>query len=750
QLFKMLTAENGRHLLMQALLAAPMFQVRWRWNVTRALAVLRRQAGKKVPPHLQRFRADDLLAAAFPETVGCLENHHGDVEIPDHPYVRQTMHDCLHEAMDVDRWINLLESIENKQTELVPRDTREPSPFAHQLLNANPYAFLDGAPLEERRTRAVATRRSLSTDDFDDLTRLDEDAIRQVRQEAWPLVRDADELHDALHSMVVARDDELNEWRQWLVELQREGRAARIELDPPADDAAVDGERPETTVAWIASERWPLVSAVYKNRCRIEREPRLPESLQRSWDASAGWVEILRGRTQVSGPASESALAELVLLKPAHVHSSLEALEGQGVVLRGRFTDECRANETTEWCDRRLLARIHRMTLDGLRRRIQPVTPEQFMRFLVDHHHLRQDAQWRFAAGAREAIGQLQGFEAPAAAWENELLAARVENYEPQWLDQLFLGGEAVWGRLRPPQRDESRSNAAPMTRVMPMCLALREHLSWLLPPQREPTTTKLSGSAEDVLNALSEHGALFAQDLKAVTELLPGHLDEALRELTSYGRITSDGFAAIRALLVANHRTGRHRRRHETVSTMSAPAGRWSLFPGPTAPIEHDEYLRKWCRLLLRRYGVVFRDLLGRESTAPPWRELVPQFRRLELRGEIRGGRFISGVSGEQFAEEAAVERLREVRDRDPENEWIVLSAADPLNLFGVITPGGRLPALYKNRFLLINGELAATLQSGKLELFIDADPATTWEIHQALLQGRRREASIVGVPPG
>ncbi len=447
-------SHNAERLLEQALLAAPMFQLRWRWNVTRSLAVLRQQGGQRVPPHLQRFRSDDLLAAVFPETVGCLENHSGDVEIPDHPLVRQTMHDCKHEAMDIDGFLGLLGDYQAGRITFIGRDTREPSPFCYELLNANPYAFLDGAALEERRTRAVATRRSITSDDVRDLARLDPDVIAEVSAEAWPTVRDADELHDALMSLVTLGPGEMPETDAWFAELVRAGRATTVSRScgNTHGSAGPSGD----WSARIAAERWPILAAALDD---VQAEPpvALPAELQGAWTRSDARIELVRGRVQHSGPTTAELLARHVGLEAEQVFACLEALEGQGVVLRGQFTPAAQtaampaAAAPVEWCERRLLARIHRRTIQGLRRRIQPVEPADFWRFLIRWQGLDQPV-WGGPTGTREVLAQLQGFEMPSGAAEPRVLAARLADYDPQWLDQLFLSGEAVWGRLRPPR----------------------------------------------------------------------------------------------------------------------------------------------------------------------------------------------------------------------------------------------------------------------------------------------------------
>ena len=735
-LFDMLGPHNARHLLEQALLAAPMFQVRWRWNVTRSLAVLRWQGGKKVPTHLQRFRSDDLLAAAFPETVGCLENHHGDVPIPDHPLVRQTMTDCLHEAMDVDQWLDVLEAVKNGDIRLMPLDTREPSPFGHEILNANPYAFLDDAPLEERRTRAVATRRTFTPDDMRDLARLDSDAIQQVRDEAWPLVRDADELHDALMNLVALQADHCREWSAWFDELVCDGRAT-----------VVRSGSQNSVCLWIAAERWPLVREVYRDAVAIPPVS-LPKSLDVAIERSTGWVDLVRGRMQISGPVTAETLAEQLAIDHSHVMAALESLEGQGIVLRGTFTTApalSGAEASVEWCDRRLLTRIHRITLAGLRERIKPVAPEVYMRYLIRRHRLGGAVSWQGPVGLREIIAQLQGFEMPAETWEQRVLAIRLGDYDPQWLDQLFLAGEVMWGRLRPPVRDEvSSTSRAALRRSMPTSLLLREDLSWLFHVSRRDMKHLASSNASQVLDTLTERGALFFQELAAATEMLPGHLEETLRELAALGMVTCDGFAAVRAIVDRRHRRGRrHSKSRVRDRGVAAATGRWTRFPGPFQELTSEQRVERWCRQLICRYGVVFRDLLAREAAAPPWQELVRGLRRMELRGELRGGRFVSSVAGEQFAEEEAITQLRQMREEPACGEWLVLSAVDPLNLAGIIMEGQRISATQKNALILHNGCCTAAKESGRIEFYREMDHETAATMRRALQTGRRTAQS-------
>jgi ATP-dependent Lhr-like helicase len=735
-LFRIVNPDNGRYLLEQAVLAVPMFQVRWRWNVGRSLIVLRQNGGKKVPPYLQRFQSDDLLAAVFPETVGCLENHSGDVQIPNQALVRQTMDDCLHEAMDVDRWISMLDDVRTGKVELVARETREPSPFSHELINANPYAFLDGAALEERRTRAVTTRRGLSTEQLQDLGQLSPEAIQRVTDESAPIVRDADELHDTLLSLVAITEPEASRWSTWMEQLVSTGRAASVTRGglPPV---------------WIAAECWPAIRAIWHD-ARSTPTVHLPDSLNQTWDAARAVVELIRGRMLVAGPTTADELSSQLGVRVSLVEAALEALEGDGTVLRGRFRNGGYLNgnpdKTLEWCDRRLLARIHRLTLDELRRQIEPVSPEHFLQFLLHHQHAFAGKHFGGPAAVREVIQQLQGLDLPAGAWENHVLFTRLMEYDPQWLDQLFFSGELVWGRIQPARISarENRRLAAALTRNIPISLVLRDDLPWLLPPDRSTEYESLSSNCRTVIDCLRSRGALFRQELRSATQLLDGHIEEALRQLSALGIVTADSFGAVR-LFVDKSSKGRRRQR----TNRALPSvGRWSCFPGPTEKPGQSEYLGKWCQQLLRRWGVVFRDLLAREGAAPPWHELVPVFRSLERRGEIRGGRFIANVAGEQFATTNAVTELRRVRDSDQVTPWVVITGADPLNLFGIITRDeNRLPSMLSNSLAILGGKYIATMVSGTVTFHESTDQATTVAITRSLRAGRKIAADSSSV---
>lgn len=748
QMFGLVNTTIAHDVLVQALLAVPMFQVRWRWNVTRALAVLRQRAGKKVPPNLQRFRAEDLLTAVFPSQTQCFEHRTGDLVPPDHPMVRQSIHDCLQEVMDFTGWMEVLRDMETGRIELIARDTREPSPFSHQLVNANVYAFLDDAPLEERRARAVAVRRTFRPDDVRDLGRLDPEAISQVRAEAAPVVRDAEELHDTLLSTGALPEAEGFPWRAWFEDLSQQGRVVRRQV--------IEGP-----MLWIAVEQWCAVNSALKLEDSTPPAT-LPQDLQRDVSLDDARMLLVRGRLEISGPTTAPRIAMDLGMAFNDVQIALEQLELTGVVLRGQFTPEVgppsgggpssdiesntgaarlAAPSELEWCERRLLARIHRLTLDGLRRQVAPVDAEGFMRFLLAHHEMSGHSRPAGIGGLQRVLSQLEGFEAAAAAWEHDFLPARMADYDDEWLDRLFASGEVVWGRLEPPQlTDDSRGQA--LTRISPISLLRRADLGWLLPCRADHPVRRITNDGQDrpscgevpigfarwdaqaTYEALTNHGALFFHDLLAVTKLLPAQLEDALRELAALGLVTSDGFGAVRGLTGKSRKaTGRRLKRSKGRKTAYSQGGRWSKFPPFVVSTSPEERAEQWAWLLLRRYGVMFRDLLARESVAPPWRDLLPVLRRLEMRGEIRGGRFVSGVAGEQFALPDAVERLRQHRERPQEERWNVISAVDPLNLVGVVTRDVRVPAVRGNRIAFLNGRAIAAREGQSIRWLADVE---------------------------
>ena len=717
---RFLSPTTAAETLAQALLVSPMFQVRWRWNLGRALIVLRRRGGRRNPPPIQRMEADDLMAAVFPALAGCQENAAaGPIEIPEHPMVRQTMHDCLHDATDVDGLVALLEGMQSGAVRAHFRESSEPSPLAHEILNGRPYTFLDDAPLEERRTRAVALRRGLP-ERARDLGRLDPDAIARVRDEARADPRDAEELHDALLGLVLMRP--AREWAAWFDELARAGRAARV--------TTADGP------LWLATERRELVDALFPGAF-IEPDVRLADgragrgSARAEVDEEAAAGAVARGHLATTGPTTAAELAARVALPPAALERALAGLEAEGFALRGRF-DPARGDDgAVEFCERRLLARIHRYTTERLRREIEPVTAQDFMRFLLRWQHVAPETQMEGRRGLLAVIEQLQGFEVAAGSWEEAVLPARVAGYRPEWLDDLCLSGEVVWGRLtsraadlaggageRPPEDVPGRGGAVP-SRATPVSFVLRDNLPWLLRAARESAAPAPpgEGAARDVLEALRARGALFYADLVAATGRLRVEVEEGLWDLVARGLVTADGFGSVRALLTARERwakraarlpRGRRLRRGPRDVVVGAE-GRWSLLLSPPpvdeAGADVETLAEAVAEQLLARYGVVFRDLAARESLVLPWREVLWALRRMEARGTARGGRFVTGFVGEQYALPEAVEALRQTRRRERDGEIVRIAAVDPLNLVGILTPGPRVPALRGNRVTYRDG---------------------------------------------
>ena len=704
--FRFLRAENVRDVLVQALLDAPMFQTRWRWNATRALAVLRMRGGKKVPPQFQRMHADDLLALCFPDQVACLENVAGDREIPDHPLVAQTIDDCLHEAMDVDGLESLLRKAQSGELALLARDLTEPSPLAQEILNARPYAFLDDAPLEERRTQAIQSRRWLDPARAADLGALDVAAIDRVRTEAWPDPRDPEEMHDALllHHCVTDREAEAHDWHGWLEELAAAGRVTRFETGRVA--------------LWTAAERLRVLEAAWPEGRSEPPVAVSPRARDTEWTQSAARREIVRGRLQAMGPTTSAALASVLDLDPAVVESALAEIEGEGFVLRGAFTP---GSTETEWCERGLLARIHRYTLGRLRKEIEAVPATDFLRFALRWQHASADARMEGPEGLAEILDQLEGMEAGAAAWEADILPVRMEGYDPSWLDQLCLSGRVTWSRRTPPA-----GRASSPIRTSPIAFCRRENVqTWRFRADGAPP---VSANAALVLDMLREAGASFFDDIVRRTGLLPTQTEEALGELVSLGLVTADGFTGLRALLSPDVKRPRRGRRTTAAYSMEA-GGRWTVLPD--APAEHDVQSIAWA--LLRRWGVVFRRLLDREGDLPAWYSLLQVYRRLEAQGRIRGGRFVAGFAGEQYALPEAVTALRTARRQKKTGELVSISAADPLNLVGIITPGPRVPATPKNRILFRDG-VPIAFREGSETHFLDDPNDARWALTRAL----------------
>jgi ATP-dependent helicase Lhr and Lhr-like helicase len=719
--FRYLHPATTHDILVQAMLDAPLFTTRWRWNTTISLAVPRSRGGSKVPPQLQRMHADDLMAAIFPDAAACLENIPGDREIPDHPLVNQTVRDCLEEAMDFDGLTRVLTRIHAGELHLVARDTPEPSAFAHEIINAKPYAFLDDAPLEERRTHAVQTR--MAADQAgSEMGVLDADAIARVRDEVRPDPRDADELHDALLIAGFLSQVEIPIPATELIDARRATWASigiRASTGVGRREVLEGRDSGFAIRVLVAAERLPELQAVHPDALLNPPITAPPARAARPWTRESAIVELLRGRLALVGPTTAFDLGGSLAITESEADAALLTLESEGVVLRGIFESRILndpESRPVEWCDRRLLARMHRYTLHRLRAEIAPVSAADFMRFLFAWQHVERPSRLIGIDGLREVIAQLDGVEAPARAWERDVLAARVDQYDASMLDLLCLRGSVAWARLS--------SGPTQVVGATPIALFLREHTdAWLALSPQSQTAQTVNACAAGVLDHLRSHGASFANEIASTCGLTDEELRSAIAELVAAGTISSDGFEGLRAIAGAapNRAAARLNR--------ASASGRWSVVrdPGSGMPdpgTRATSAVETFAWTLLRRYGVTFRRLLTREAIDVPWRELVRVYRRLEARGEIRGGRFVGGMSGEQFALPDAVERLREIRRSAPDGRLLTISAADPLNLTGIITGDERIRASAANRIVYRNGVPVAAMEGDLLRTFGALEP--------------------------
>jgi ATP-dependent Lhr-like helicase len=694
-----------------------MFEVRWRWDAGIALALPRFRGGKKIPPQIARMNAEDLLAAVFPDQTACAENLSGEIEIPDHPLVRQTIRDCLEDAMDIDTLEEVLRGVETGRIRIIARDLTMPSPLALEALNARPYAYLDDAPLEERRTQAVMGRRWIDAASAADIGRLDPQAIARVREEAWPDAATADELCDALSWLTFLTDHEVHEhagWPRLIDDLVSQGRVVRIEVSGhPA--------------LWVPVDRRGLF------------EPDVPSS-------NESLVEIVRGRLEGLGPVSAAAIAQSLGLPSSSVSVALAALEAEGFAMRGRFTA---AAAQEEWCERRLLARVHRYTVKRLRAEIEPVQAREFLRFLFDWQRVLPDARMQGSDAVAAVLAQLEGFEAPAGAWESDIIPARISEYDPHWLDEHCRAGRFVWARLE--ARTGAREKGAGPIRSTPITLLARRNAKAWAALTQPHEAAQLSYKPHAVFDFIQGHGASFFDDIADGVHMLPVEVEDALAELVALGLVNSDSFGGLRALLVPTSQRGRlgsgaaGRRRRLAMFGM-ADAGRWATVRRDApAPRPDEDAVEHVVQTLLRRWGVIFWKLLAREADwLPSWRDILMCCRRLEARGEIRGGRFIAGFAGEQYASPDAVGLLRDVRRRPLAGQYVSLSGADPLNLLGIVTPGARLPSLTGNRLLYLDGLPVATYAAGAITFMESLDPKEQWLAQNALLRRQVPDALI------
>jgi ATP-dependent Lhr-like helicase len=790
-----LHSNSAEHVLVQALLDAPLFPARWRWNAVTALALPRYTGGKKTPPQIQRMKSEDLLATVFPDQVACLENIVGERQIPDHPLVNQTLHDCLREAMDVDGLLRILRGFETGAIKVVARDLTGPSPLASEVLSAAPYAYLDDAPLEERRTQAVQNRR-WNAEDADDLGRLDPEAIAAVREEAWPQVRSGDEMHEALTLLGFVTVEEVAGnagWQERLDALARHHRATRLApaSNLPGTPFSATGGRKGSV--WVTAEVLPLWQAIHADATLHPPISAPPDYASQAWTRDDALLELARRRLGGLGPTTPTALATSLGVAPADIEPVLLRLQSEGYVMQGRFTPDAPA---IEWCERHLLARIHRYTIGRLRREIEPVSRRDLLRFYADWQHLTPDTRLEGPDGLIATLHQLEGYEAAAGAWETELLPARIGDYASRWLDELCRAGRFGWNRLR------AGSGSTGPVRATPIVLLPRRQMAiWTsMAADGQPQEALLSSRAQAVADALATHGALFFDELLDATRLLRTELENALGELVAAGRVTADSFAGLRALLLpAAKRDSRpHRRARRHALSEIEDAGRWSLTrplllpagekvaskgadggpapagrsaegsprdrplaatrspvpdesrgsqPGASHRVDSDE-TEHVARVLLRRYGVVFWKLLEREAPwLPTWRELLRVYHRLEARGEIRGGRFVEGLVGEQFALPEAIGALRAVRQREATQQLVCVSGSDPLNLVGTVLAGDKLPALAGTRVLYEDGVPVAALVANKPQFLQDADGPAQQRWRNALLRRAGSDSYGIGL---
>jgi ATP-dependent Lhr-like helicase len=720
--FRFLTEHTARELIEQASIASPIFKNRWRWAAGRSLQLLRMSKGKRIAPQIQRTRSDDLMANVFPQAAACFETIVGDIQIPDHPLVREVMKDVLSEAMDLEGLLEILRGIDSGAIRCLAVDTPIPSQFAHELLNAMPYAYLDEADAAARRARATTLRRGLDSAAPGEASRIDPAAIATVRAELWPDIRDEHELHDLLLSLVLLPLSFIDreEASSWPIFYERLTRAQRVHT--------IDfGGK----LCWVASERLPAVVSVVAPGGGVSEES------SPTVTNTETILKIVQGWLQILGPVTANALSTLTGIPPAALFQAFLTMEMQGLALRGAFEHAAAAtgDHDIEWCERRILQRIHRLTLGTLRKQIQPVSPAVYMRWLLGWQHLAPQTQLSGEEGVLEALTQLEGFEAPAVEWERTLLSARVANYDPRWLDALCLSGAVGWGRVSPhpawssgygPAGQGTAPRRVIPTNAAPITFYVRESADWLPHAlaahcvEDAILERALSPDALAVRVLLRQRGACFANDLQRLLSFTRPQTQRALWELATAGLASADGFDQLRGMMDPHRKAAAAQ--PATLNKRAAArttAGRWSLLcdeAEPTSalvkptPAERQAIIiaeakrtdaahESAARMLLCRYGILFRDLLERESNAPKWRDLLNILRRLEARGEIRGGRFVSGFGGEQFALPEAVQSLRETHGLESPHE-IVVAAADPMNLAGIVVPGARIPAL-PGRFL-------------------------------------------------
>lgn len=689
-----LSSASVKDVVIQAMLDAPLFNTHWRWVCNIGLAVKRYNGGKRIAPQIQRNNAEDLAAQVFPDQLACLENIAGEREIPDHPLVDQAINDCIHEVMNVDGLINVLDCIESERIKLLFKDMSAPSVLSQSIINARPYAFLDDTPAEERRTLALQSAVYGSAPDMQQYGLIPGFAIDKLRHECMPLVRNAEELHDALYVFGLLSEDQLNHFPQiheYLEELRQQGRLFKLNLN-------------QHGCAYSAAEWRLLMGMVYPEQVPADQQVINSNFFKNADDREQALVELVRSQLELSSPITQTQLAAQLGLSEADIYAALLRLQHEGFVMQGEIINDGQIH----WCERRLLARLHRYALSQARESIRPVSKDAFVRFMIDWHHLSAHTRCRGINAYTAILEKLQGYAIPLNKWR-ELLAARVEGFSLSEFETLFLAGQLVWHRPRIASKNDSRVSGLKKNSLI--MIYTREYAKKLSVNRASDCRPGLSSTAAHVYETLSESGSVFYDELLESTGLLGSQLEAALSELANAGMVISDSFQALLKLVNGGRQKRKMARR---IGRVQPFAGRWSAVRQADQQPEHDEaaysddYLITVCMMLLKRYGVIFYSILQRESSLPPWRSLRYMLKRLEARGEIAGGRFVSGVSGEQFADKQAIALLRKSKSDMPLGIH-ALDAVDPVNISQILALGEPIPVTSKGKFIFKQGRFSS-----------------------------------------
>ncbi|MFQ5656746.1 MAG: DNA glycosylase AlkZ-like family protein [Candidatus Methylomirabilales bacterium] len=742
-LFHFLSPETVEEVLIQALLTSPIFEARFRQAAVRALLILRHAQGRRVPAYLQRLRATDLLAACFPEQQACFENREPDIDLPSYPLVQETVRESLWDALDLDRLTSVLRGLQTGTIRTASKEISVPSPFAHKILAAWDYAFIDDAPREERRSRTVQTHRGIlgqvvpedSLDGF-----LDREAVEQVTAEVARIgsrqkLRDADELVEFLKEGGSLSQEEIGrrvdeEPKPILENLRREGRVVQ---------AVLDGKG---IPVWVAAETIPLCRAAYPD-LRLVDTVSLPEAVAAdTWEPEAACRELVRRHLRHVGPTTAEAVSSNLCLSLSEVQQTLAGLEAEGLLFRGNFVPGL---STPQWCERTVLERIHRLTLARLRKQIEPVPKEKWIEFLLRWQHLSPHARLHGVDGLHLVIEKLQGLEMPAGLWEAEILGRRVADYRPELLDQLCLSGEIVWGRT-----DTSPQEARHGLDPGPLALFHRDAVPRLRRDISAEGTARvvegLSPDARKLYEVLDRKGPSFTSPLVSASGMSPEKTHAALWELVRSGLATNDSFTPLRfALSREGHQVKEEdrpsRRTLRRRVGLKMLQGRWSLLPSGEA----EAYVESWTRQLLGRFGVLFRELLTLETGAPVWREIHGVLRRMEYAGQVRRGLFVTGVSGEQYALPEAVDLLRAMRKDESSGTWTVVSALDPCAIWGAVLDGPKIARLPGNLVILRAGLPILALEGRRIHLFTELNDEELSQAIITLVQEREGRKLVV-----